>query len=247
MANLLVSPLGLGLLLLLIRLLARKLSNIWISRIASTGMALCALLMTPLGANALIHWIEYSLKPIPECTRAQDRAVVLLAGGLDHQPHDEQDFGALTSTSLQRLIDLRQSHLLDGHQDVLISGGNPQGGISESRLMRNLAASLGVKPSRITLDESSASTLDNANRVAQIMRAKGLARIVLVTSAWHMRRALLVFQDKGLDVCPLPVDSIYNPPGDIGYFLPQSSALVKSETALHELAGILFYSIKFAH
>ena len=244
MTDLLISPLGLGLLLLSIRLLAHKRSKPWGCRITSTGLTLCLVLMTPFGANMLIKWIEFPTTPSQNCARASDRPIVLLAGGLDSAPRHDRDFGALTRTSLQRMMDLQQSRILDTHPEILISGGNPQAGISESHLMRNLAADLGVKANRITIEESSASTKDNAIEVAHILHARGQNKLVLVTSAWHMHRALSTFSKQGLDVCPLPVDSLYNPPGELGYFLPQSSALVKAETALHELAGMLVYWIQ---
>lgn len=191
----------------------------------------------------LIKWIEFPTNTPQNCKQTSMRLIVLLAGGLDSTPRHDRDFGALTRTSFQRMLDLQQNHILDTHPEVLISGGNPQAGISESHLMRNLATDLGVNPNRIAIEESSTSTIDNARNVARILRARGQNNIILVTSAWHMHRALITFQKQGLNICPLPVDSLYNPPGELGYFLPQSSAVVKAETALHEFAGMLFYWI----
>ena len=66
-------------------------------------------------------------------------------------------------------------------------------------------------------------------------------RLVLVTSAMHMPRSRLALGRAGFDVCPVPADSRRIAFGLPGYLIPGSSALDKTEAALHELVGLAYY------
>ena len=60
----------------------------------------------------------------------------------------------------------------------------------------------------------------------------------------HLPRALYAFRAAGFDACPLPSRSDYVPMKGIGWFLPQRSALAKSEAALHEMVGAIVYALR---
>lgn len=70
-------------------------------------------------------------------------------------------------------------------------------------------------------------------------------RIILVTSAFHMRRARMLFERQGFEVEPFPVDfqTWDRPTLNILGFIPSAQALAKSETAMREGIGILYYSL----
>jgi len=70
-------------------------------------------------------------------------------------------------------------------------------------------------------------------------------RIILVTSAFHMRRARMLFERQGFEVEPFPVDfqTSDRPTTTVLSFLPSAQALAKSEMAMREGVGILYYSI----
>jgi len=73
----------------------------------------------------------------------------------------------------------------------------------------------------------------------------GKPRIILVTSAFHMRRARMLFERQGFEVEPFPVDfqTSDRPTTTVLSFLPSAQALAKSEMAMREGVGILYYSI----
>lgn len=73
----------------------------------------------------------------------------------------------------------------------------------------------------------------------------GKPRIILVTSAFHMRRARMLFERQGFEVEPFPVDfqTSDRPTLNILSFMPSAQALAKSETAMKEGVGMLYYSI----
>ena len=73
----------------------------------------------------------------------------------------------------------------------------------------------------------------------------GKPRIILVTSAFHMRRAKMLFERKGFEVDPFPVDFQVSDrqKTTILSFLPKAEYLEDSEIAMREGMGILYYSI----
>lgn len=240
MSHVLLSPLGFGLLMLGLWLTWRQRGHRRLAWIPQGLGIVCLALMTPGGANGLVRVLEG--KPstdLPACATEPQRPLVLLTGGLDRPARSEQDFAALSATSQHRLFELINTGLINPQRTVLISGGGDLQGVTESRLMGQLALRLGVTPEQLKLDEASRSTRDNAVETAKLLG--GQKSIALVTSALHMPRAVLAFEQQGFQVCPVKVDSIYVPPGGLGYYLPQSSALRKSESAIHEMLGWLVY------
>ena len=72
----------------------------------------------------------------------------------------------------------------------------------------------------------------------------GKPRIILVTSAFHMRRAKMLFERQGFEVEPFPVDfqTSDRPTTTVLSFLPSAQALAKSEMAMREGVGMLYYT-----
>lgn len=93
------------------------------------------------------------------------------------------------------------------------------------------------------------NTAEEALAISQLLRprARGNPRVLLVTSAFHMRRAQRLFERQGLDVVPFPVDfqsrgvwagSLWRDPTQ---WLPSARALDDSSRALRELLGRIVY------
>jgi len=89
------------------------------------------------------------------------------------------------------------------------------------------------------LETRSRDTIENARFSKELLNAAGVRRIYLVTHAWHMRRAVQLFEKAGLTVVPAPtVFTIlsryeYRLPG----YLPSAHAFQLSSIALHERWG----------
>lgn len=75
---------------------------------------------------------------------------------------------------------------------------------SESEAVARLLARTGLSPLRWA-DDRSRDTIENAQNMAALLRRDGIARIALVTSAWHMPRAVRAFEAQGLVVLPAPM------------------------------------------
>lgn len=94
------------------------------------------------------------------------------------------------------------------------------------------------------VEDRSEDTWENARLSASILRKAGIDSVYVVTSAWHMRRAMLAFQGTGLFVtaAPVPLDRRLGP--DLGDFLPHVSAWLASYYALHEWIGYVWYQLR---
>jgi uncharacterized SAM-binding protein YcdF (DUF218 family) len=83
-----------------------------------------------------------------------------------------------------------------GYAPVLIfSGGSrdPES-VASAELMKRTAVAAGVPADAIVVEGTSATTEENANQVAELMRTRGLRSAILVTSPYHQRRAALLFE-----------------------------------------------------
>ena len=147
---------------------------------------------------------------------------------------------------------------------VIFTGGAPPGDSKtspEGVILRDYAKGMGIPDSSILVTGRVTNTAEEAAAVAKIMSdptvphvphpAGQSARILLVTSAFHMRRAQRVFERAGLTVIPFPVDFRGAPAGKpgVGSFVlslvPNATALLGTENAVRELYARAFYSLHY--
>ena len=121
-----------------------------------------------------------------------------------------------------------------------MSGGAGQYPVAESALMAALAERMGVPAGALSLETRSRSTWQNAQFVREL-EVGAYPRIALVTSALHMPRAVYAFEQAGFEVCTWPAESRYAGANSLGYYLPSTTALEKSEAVLHEWVGEFAY------
>ena len=234
----LLSPLTWALLLAgLAALCWRRMRTPW-----RIGFGICALvvllLFTPLGANQLVRLVESGMARGMRCETGDRSPIVLLSGGLEGAPRAAHDYAELTPESWVRLrgaVDLWQH----GGGELVIAGGGPFA-VKESEVLAGLARSWNVAVDDIRVERQSTTTWESA----MALRGSLPARIRLASSALHLPRALTAFHAAGFSPCLYSTDSAYLPPRSIGALVPQSSALVKSESAIYEVVGGLVYRFR---
>lgn len=98
------------------------------------------------------------------------------------------------------------------------------------------------------VEANSRNTAENAARLAELLPAQ---RIVLVTHASHMRRAVAVFERAGFTVVPAPTAYIHGTGSgsidflDVFSWLPSASALGATRAVLHEWLGLAYYALRY--
>jgi len=128
---------------------------------------------------------------------------------------------------------------------IVFTGGTPSlfGGPREADYVLPLWESFGIARNRILLERDSRNTTENATMTKALVNPKPGERWLLVTSSWHMPRAMGAFRAAGFQVEPYPVDWIST--GDeIGApDLSESFAagLYAIDNAAHEWVGMLVY------
>ena len=91
-----------------------------------------------------------------------------------------------------------------GETMLLLSGGLGAPGYAdyfkfskttEASVMKRIAVKLGVPPEQIVLEESSKNTIENAEFTLDILNDYNYDELYLLTSDFHMKRALSIFND----------------------------------------------------
>ncbi|KUK09980.1 MAG: hypothetical protein XD50_1724 [Clostridia bacterium 41_269] len=109
--------------------------------------------------------------------------------------------------------------------------------------MKAALVDMGVPGDKIIEEGSSRTTLENAVRTLGILEKQGYKRIILVTDAVHMKRALMVFEGKGMEVVPHPSGYLYEDSPGILDWLPNRDSLEANLRAAHERAGLWYYKL----
>jgi uncharacterized SAM-binding protein YcdF (DUF218 family) len=201
-------------------------------------------LMTPLGANLLVLVIEQRIKSAEKAAVCdQPQAGVLLSGGLSRPAESNSDFGALTAETLARIFSWQNLVHGQRHEGLpwIIAGGGPFR-IAEAEVIAAFVDLFDSSEQPLRLETSSTTTWESAHALRALL-PHTTSRIVLASSALHLPRAKLAFEQAGFEVCPLVLNRHYMAVTGWTTLLPQSSSLAKSESALHELVGELFYRI----
>jgi len=128
---------------------------------------------------------------------------------------------------------------------MTVSGGGAEGEIA-------FLADFGVDTNRIVKLENARNTEEEARMIAKELSASASSsarkKVLLVTSAWHMPRAKMLFERAGLDVVPAPTDyemhAAAEAPLRAGDFFPNAEALVRNSYAVKEWVARALYSLK---
>ncbi|MBC8161076.1 MAG: YdcF family protein, partial [Roseiflexaceae bacterium] len=89
---------------------------------------------------------------------------------------------------------------------IIVTGGVGMGDtISEAQASREYLLANGVAAQAILSEETGTTTLESLRNAAELVRANGMERVLLVSDAYHMLRALKIARDLGLDAVAAPV------------------------------------------
>ncbi len=240
--SLLVYPLSQALLLCLLGLLLQLIGRGRTAFIA-VGLAVAWLWLcsTALFADVLMGNLEKGFPP--RALSATPKAdVILVLGGATRGDTHMSSLGDLNQQA-DRLVHAAALYKAGKAPVVMVSGGSARGDRPEAQLMRDILQVMGVPRGSILLEESSRDTHDNAVNSSALLSQRGAKRILLVTSAFHMRRSMALFQGRGLEVTPAPTDyqRLVNSPS-VPRWLPTADNLVRSTYALREYVGYWVYA-----
>ncbi|HKT30439.1 YdcF family protein [Dyella sp.] len=123
---------------------------------------------------------------------------------------------------------------------LIVSGGDPlHYGRSEAEVYGDALLDMGVDRDDLVLETHSLNTWQNAQFVQPMIKAYMPQRVVLVTSAVHMRRAQIYFEHFGMDALLVRGDYVNARPT----WLPNGWNMALTEMALHEYVGVLTFHL----
>ncbi len=194
------------------------------------------LLCTGFIAEKVIGSLESAYSPPAEIEAGSGDVIILLGGGAIPDVPDVDGAGALCSSPANRLLTaVRLQRKLN--VPILLSGGQVYSDTgAEAKIASKVLKSLGVEAKDIIVETRSINTTQNAKFSADILRKKNLSRPILVTSAFHMKRAVLNFEQQGIEVVPYPTDYMvtHSPVFHYTKLRPQSEALLFNVMYLQE-------------
>lgn len=204
----------------------------------STG-PVSTLLLLPLEQSSRPYGMEAGTHP-------RDLPVVVLGGGSVPRSPDESGKGSPSPDALKRLIyGIRLSKRTGG--TLVVSGGTvyPRAGAEpEAYVSKRIALDLGIPETSIIAEIESRNTWENAAETRSIL--PDTEKIILVTSAYHMKRSVNCFEARGFTVIPAPTDYKIDRTGFTPtHYLPSMGSLEGSAAALREYWGLLYYGLRY--
>jgi uncharacterized SAM-binding protein YcdF (DUF218 family) len=211
----------------------------------SASLGIFVMLSLPLVACGLMDVIEqYPSLSHDQIASSKAQAIVILGGGAEKA--EEYGGEMVTSYTLERIHYGAHLHRMT-NLPILVTGGFPQAREqSEAAVMsRVLQEDFGIQPA--WLEERSRNTAENAIFTRNILAMEKISDVILVTHAWHMARAVDVFENEGLHVTPAPTafEGCKGVGLEFSDFLPDSRAFSNSTFALHEILGRLWYWLRY--
>ena len=203
------------------------------------------LLSVPAISDRMMRGIEnYEAASFADMEKAQ--AIVILGCGVDVSGTDpETAIISLPPYCLQRVHLGAQLHRkLD--LPVITAGGSY---ISKFPAEADVMADVLEKDFNVTAEwkeNQSLTTWENARFTHDLVTDMGIKKIVLVTHAWHMTRAIHSFRQAGFEVLPAPLNPVscrWECPG-YRQWLPSAKSLLHSREVIHEYIGLLWYQFR---
>jgi len=214
------------------------------SVVLALGIAQTLILSFPPLADLLVHHLEAQARAAERRAPACCYDAIVVLGGVispanpPEQPepdlHEQADRIWQAARLFRRGVAPRI--IVSGGSFVAARGGPPA---TEAEAMRVFLLDLGVPADAITDEGKALNTIENIRNVRAIV---GSGRVALVTSAFHMPRALQLAARAGLEVGAFPTD--YSGPLALrawwDNWLPSLGALQATTTALREIVALNF-------
>ena len=218
----------------------------------SRGLLCCSTLL--LWTMSTLQLGQYAMgliepaEPLSQQQLASFRPEAIVVLGAD-RINNSPEYGGRDQPGRHLLVRLRYAATVQRQYPlpILVSGGK---GYFERTAQAEVMADVLRQDYRIPvkwLEGQSRTTWENASFSRDILSQSGIDRVLLVTEAFHMRRATASF--KALGICVLPAPTFFLGPSASPLtwqdLVPSAAGLELSVLALHEALGMLYYKLRF--
>jgi uncharacterized SAM-binding protein YcdF (DUF218 family) len=226
-------------------IIALGMVSAWLYRKTKRGAAVLAGITlvfyaasTGIIAGSLLRPLESRYTP-PTAVRGD--VIILLGGGATLDTPNIGGEGHLSGYAANRLLTAAQLYYML-KAPVIVSGGKVlETTGNEAEIAKRTLTALGIPADRIIVENKSLNTTQNAEYTKQLLDQYGFQRPILVTSAFHMERAVRQFAKAGQAVVPFPTDYQTNTEMHvtIDSLLPTAGDLANTQVAVKEYIGLL--------
>ena len=215
-------------------------------KISLIGVIILIVCSLPVVSNKLVAYLESDYQLSKPSNIASADAIVVLSGmirtvnskeGLDYEISEASDriFAGINLFKEKKAPKL-----------ILTRGKLPWSvGIPEGEYLKEIAIINGISENNILLTENVENTDQEAKAIKKLL-SEDKHKVLLVTSAFHMPRAQIVFEAAGINVVPFPVD-FQKGLSKITFmsFMPSANALSGTSFFVREMIGRVYYDLKY--
>ncbi|MBV8317543.1 MAG: YdcF family protein, partial [Planctomycetaceae bacterium] len=162
---------------------------------------LLMVLSIPWVGHLALGSLEWQYPPLGR-RPASAEAIVVLGGGIT-PPDSVRRRAVLNQDSIYRCLHAVEIYRQGRPCPVLVSGGKVEPDAPTlAQAMGILLEELGVNPSDIIEESNSLTTYENSVGCAELLRRRQIRRVILITEAAHMPRALGAICRQGVEAIP---------------------------------------------
>lgn len=216
----------------------RRRARRW-KRRRNLGLAALALLLV-FSLEPVSNGILYSMEHDAPSTYRPDVTydAIILLGGLTDEDVTKESGQPAYNDNVERVL-MTHRLLREGKARFVV----PSGGLNEANLMGAQLRDWGIEPDRIVLEDRARNTRENAIYSAEIVKQRGWRKVLVVTSAFHMKRSIECFNAVDLDFDTYAVD--YRATRSPRTWLqPRASFFAVSTAMVRELFGRFIYRLQ---
>lgn len=192
-----------------------------------------------------LYDLENSYSIISEKNLEKGEVYVLLGGGIITTTGEGNIPGIMPAVRIMKTAEYYKKY----PKKIYISGGSPlQNQESESSVYARELISLGVNSEDIIVEENSKNTNENALFIKQELEKNGIKNIILITSAFHMKRSMFIFEKNldGVEIIPAPCNFLASKEKEnFFYYIPKYYNLLKFQLWIWETIGNIYYKIRY--
>jgi len=204
------------------------------------GVLLCYLFSITPAVDLILTPLERQYPQIQERETGRTNYLVLLLGSEKDNILRSSEVLRIYFEKLEEFKGINSSKNA-GEFKIIISGVSPiSPEKNNAKKVKEYLSKRGIAIENIILEEESRNTFESAKNIQKIL---GKEPLLLVTSAYHMPRAMEIFQKMDMRPIPAPADFKKGEGYNVLDLFPDPKNMVNSNLAFHEYFGILFYRL----
>jgi uncharacterized SAM-binding protein YcdF (DUF218 family) len=207
------------------------------------------LLALPITASILEDALANGYGPLDaDAEMASADVIIVLGGGSETYLAEGLGVSAPSEATALRALEAVRVFRMTQAPLVVASGGaggESGRGVPESTIIRRVLEANGVPEERILEESSASSTREEALALAEMLQARDIGQVILVTSPTHMRRALGALAAVGVEAIGSPSRQ-HSESRRLAAtsVLPSESALGDSLQVMREVMGLVYYAVR---